>query len=71
MMPWSYSDKLCWPVITHYDYTHSSFPFQYRLRTMTTFFVIAVYRVNGYAGSWVILWGGGLMLCIEKARSRD
>ena len=35
--------ELCWRVTTHYDYTHSSFQFQYRLLTMTTFFEIAVY----------------------------
>ena len=43
MMPRPYSNKLCWRVITHYDYTHSSFRFQYRLLTMTTFFEIAAY----------------------------
>ena len=38
-----YSNKLCWRVITHNDYIHSSFRFQYRLLTMTTFFEIAVH----------------------------
>ena len=32
------------PFITHYDYTQSSFRFQYRLLTMTTFFETAVLR---------------------------
>ena len=42
VMPRPYSNKLHWHVITHYDYTQSSFRFQYRLLTMTTFFEVAV-----------------------------
>ena len=51
-MPRPYSKKLYWRIITHYDYTHSSFRFQYRLLTMTTFFEIAVYTKRSmYAGT--------------------
>ena len=43
MMPRPYSNNLHSPVFTHYDCTQSSFRFQYRLLTMTTFSEIAVY----------------------------
>ena len=55
MMLQPYSNKLYWRVIAHYDYTHSSFRFQYRLLTMITFFEIAVYSkkdVNGTESRW-------------------
>ena len=41
-MPQPYSNNLRWCIITHYDCTQSSFRFQYRLLTITTFFEIAV-----------------------------
>ena len=37
MMPQPYNNKLCWRVIIHYDYLHSSFRFQYRVLTTITF----------------------------------
>ena len=39
-----YSNNLHGRIITYYDCTQSSFRFQYRLLTMTTFFEIAVYN---------------------------
>ena len=45
IIPRPYSNKLRWRVIAFYDYTHSSFRFQYRLLTMTTFSEIAVWQV--------------------------
>ena len=38
IMPRPYRNNLRWRVITHHDCTQSSFRFQYRLLTMTTFF---------------------------------
>ena len=43
IIPRQYSDSLRWRIITlYYDCTESSFRFQYRLLTITTFFDIAV-----------------------------
>ena len=47
-MPRPYSNKLRWRVITHYDYTQSSFWFQYQRLTLTTLFETAlVYYIKG------------------------
>ena len=39
-MPRQYSNNLRWRILTRYDFTQSSFRFQYQLLAMTTFFEI-------------------------------